>query len=236
VRSRTTVVANGADYRRLEMPELEALIGRGVFYGAATTEAPAMAGRSVYVVGGGNSAGQAALHLAKYARSVTLLVRGPTLAASMSEYLIEQLNSTRNVSIVHRAEVVGGGEANDVLAELVISHLDTGTTERVEAAGLFVLIGSTPHTAWLDSVVQRDASGSVLVGADVDRSVLADPDRRPLPLETSAPGVFAVGDTRRGSVKRVATAVGDGARVVQLVHRYLAQSPSAPVGGDAAGG
>jgi thioredoxin reductase (NADPH) len=157
VRSRTTVVANGADYRRLEMPELEALIGRGVFYGAATTEAPAMAGRSVYVVGGGNSAGQAALHLAKYARSVTLLVRGPTLAASMSEYLIEQLNSTRNVSIVHRAEVVGGGEANDVLAELVISHLDTGTTERVEAAGLFVLIGSTPHTAWLDSVVQRDA-------------------------------------------------------------------------------
>jgi thioredoxin reductase (NADPH) len=154
----------------------------------------------------------------------------------MSEYLIEQLNSTRNVEIVHRAEVVGGSEANDVLAELVISHLDAGTTERVEAAGLFVLIGSTPHTAWLGSVVQRDTSGSVLVGADVDRSALADPDRRPLPLETSAPGVFAVGDTRRGSVKRVATAVGDGAMVIQLVHQYLARSPSAAVRGEAAGG
>jgi thioredoxin reductase (NADPH) len=226
VRSRTTVIANGVDYRRLQIPDLEALVGRGVFYGAATTEAPAMAGKPVFVIGGGNSAGQAALHLARYARRVTLLVRGPTLAASMSDYLIEQLHGTRNVDILHRAEVVGGREADDGLAEIAISEIDTGTTERVDAAGLFVLIGSTPHTGWLGSAVQRDPSGSVLVGADVDRTALADPERETMALETSEPGVFAVGDTRRGSIKRVATAVGDGAAVVQLVHRYLAEAPA----------
>jgi thioredoxin reductase (NADPH) len=225
VRSRATVIANGVDYRRLDVPVLEELVGRGVFYGAAVTEAPAMARRPVFVVGGGNSAGQAALHLAQYARHVTLLVRGESLASSMSEYLIEQLRSTRNVDIRYRAQVVGGRAVDDVLAEVEIADLDTGATERAPAAGLFVLIGSTPHTAWLGSAVQRDETGFVVVGSEVDRSPPDGSHRERLPLETSAPGVFAVGDARRGSIKRVATAVGDGARVVQLVHRYLAETP-----------
>jgi thioredoxin reductase (NADPH) len=229
VRSRATVVATGVDYRRLAIPALEGLVGRGVYYGAAVTEAPAMAGRPVFVVGGGNSAGQAALHLAKYARHVTLLVRGPSLAASMSDYLIEQIRSTRDVDILFRAAVVGGTAVDGSLAEIEISYLDEGTSEVVPAAGLFLLIGSTPHTDWLEGTVQRDEAGYVRVGADVDRDALADPTRAPLPLETSVPGVFAIGDARRGSVKRVATAVGDGAAVIQLVHGYLAEAP-APTG------
>jgi thioredoxin reductase (NADPH) len=227
VRSRATVVATGVAYRRLGIPALDELVGRGVYYGAAVTEAPAVAGRPVLVVGGGNSAGQAALHLAKYARQVTLLVRGPSLAASMSEYLIEQIRGAHNVDIVHRAAVVGGSAVDESLAEIEISHLDEGSTEVVPAAGLFLLIGSTPHTGWLEGIVQRDEAGYVLVGADVDRAALADPTRAPLPLETSVPGVFAIGDARRGSAKRVATAVGEGAAVVQLVHDYLDEAPAA---------
>jgi thioredoxin reductase (NADPH) len=215
------VVATGAAYRRLGIPALEELVGRGVYYGAAVTEAPAVAGRPVFVVGGGNSAGQAALHLAKYARQVTLLVRGPSLVESMSDYLIEQVRGAHNVDIVDRVAVVGGTAVDDSLAEIEISHLDEGSTEVVPAAGLFLFIGSTPHTGWLEGTVQRDEAGYVLVGADVDRAALADPTRAPLPLETSVPGVFAIGDARRGSAKRVATAVGDGAAVVQLVHTYL---------------
>ncbi|HZA78011.1 MAG TPA: FAD-dependent oxidoreductase [Acidimicrobiales bacterium] len=229
VRSRTTVVATGVDYRRLDVPALERLVGRGVFYGAAVTESPAMAGRPVFVVGGGNSAAQAALHLAKYARQVTLLVRGPNLAASCSGYLVEQIRSTRNVDVVHRVAVTGGSAVDDSLAEIEICHLDDDTTETLPAAGLFVFIGATPHTAWLEGTVQRDADGYLLVGQDVDRDALAGPVRAPLSLETSVPGVFAIGDARRGSVKRVATAVGDGAAVVQLVHHYLAGVP-APAG------
>jgi len=226
VRSRATVVATGVAYRRLGIPALEELVGRGVYYGAAVTEAPAMAGRPAFVVGGGNSAGQAALHIAKYARRVTLLVRGTSLAASMSEYLIEQMASTRNIDIVHRAAVVGGTAVDESLAEIEVSRLDDGTSEVVPCAGLFLLIGSTPHTGWLEGAVQRDQAGYVLVGADVDRAETADPTRARLPLETSVPGVFAIGDARRGSVKRVATAVGDGAAVVQLVHGYLAEAPA----------
>jgi len=228
VRSRTIVVASGVDYRRLAIPPLEALLGRGVYYGAATTEARSMTDRPVFVVGGGNSAGQAALHLAKYAKHVTLLVRGPSLAVSMSDYLIGQLHSTRNVSIVHRAAVVGGtaSEDDNTLAEIEIADLDEDRPPRVvPAAGLFVLIGSVPHTAYLEGVVQRDDSGYLLVGREVDRGALAADARAPLPLETSLPGVFAIGDARRGSVKRVATAVGDGAAVVQLVHICLTDTP-----------
>jgi thioredoxin reductase (NADPH) len=227
VHSRTTVVATGVDYRRLGVPVLEGMLGRGVFYGAAVSEAPAMAGRPVFVVGGGNSAGQAALHLAKYARHVTLVVRGRNLASSMSDYLVEQIRSTRTVDIRYRTAVVGGTAVDDSLAEIAISNLDEGTTEVVPAEGLFVLIGSVPHTGWLGGTVQRDASGYVLVGDDVDRAALVDRDRAPLALETSVPGVFAVGDARRGAVQRVATAVGDGASVVRLVHGYLTETQAA---------
>jgi thioredoxin reductase (NADPH) len=227
VRGRSVIVASGVDYRRLGLPGLEEMIGRGVYYGAAVTEAPAMAGRPVFVVGGGNSAGQAALHLAKYAKQVSLLVRSDSLASSMSDYLIGQLQSTRNVEIRYRTAVVGGAAVDGCLDSVDLQHLDDERIERLPARGLFVLIGSRPHTAWLEGVVERDPGGYVRTGADVE-SASPDLDRSPLPHETSMPGVFAIGDTRRGSVKRVATAVGDGAGVIQLLHGYLAEAP-APV-------
>jgi thioredoxin reductase (NADPH) len=230
VRGRTVVVAGGVDYRRLGLPALDDLVGRGVYYGAAVVEAPAMAGRSVLVVGGGNSAGQAALHLAKFARDVRIVVRGHGLAESMSDYLVAQIQSSRTIQLVTRTAVVGGRAEAGRLVEVELEHLDDHATQVVEAGGLFVLIGSSPHTDWLDGAVQRDAGGFVLTGSDVDRSQLADPAVVPMALETSLPGVFAVGDTRAGSVKRVATAVGDGAGVVALLHRYLAGVPTPAAG------
>lgn len=222
-RASTVVVATGVAYRRLEVAELEALVGQGVFYGAAVSEAPSMRGHDVVVVGGGNSAGQAAMHLSEYARSVTLVVRGDGLAASMSEYLIRQLDATPNVRIRRRCTVVGGG-GDPMLDHLLLLDRDTGEQERVAARGLFLLIGSEPHTAWLDGTVARDDWGFLLTGPDVpehDRSAFGD--RVPAMLETSVPGVFAAGDVRRGSVKRVASAVGDGAVAVQSLHSYLAE-------------
>ena len=212
VRSRSVVVATGVDYRRLDVPELEALIGRGVFYGAAVSEAPSMAGEAVAVVGGGNSAGQAAVHLARYARHVTLLVRGPSLATSMSDYLIGQLEATRNVTVRYRTTVLGGREADGCLAAITVGETGGEAVEELGAAGLFVLIGSVPRTSWLPEDVERDEAGFVRTG-------------RTHPLETTMPGVFAIGDVRAGSVKRVATAVGDGATVISLIHGYLAAPP-----------
>jgi thioredoxin reductase (NADPH) len=222
VRARSVVVANGVDYRRLEVPVLEEMVGRGVFYGAAVTEAPAMSGTPVFVVGGGNSAGQAALHLSRYASHVTLLVRGPDLS-TMSDYLVAQLRSTPNCTVRCDVAVVGGSATEGCLASIEVEDLREHRTETVDAGGLFVLIGARPHTDWLDGTVQRDRAGFLLTGADVDRGATDDATRAPLPLETSMPGVFAVGDTRFGSVKRVATAVGDGASAVQYLHGYLAQ-------------
>ena len=222
-RTRTTVVATGVDYRRLDLPEVEALIGRGVYYGAAVTEARAMTGLPVHVVGGGNSAGQAALHLAKYAAQVTLLVRGADVADSMSEYLVGQLRATRNVEIRHRVAVTGIRAVDDRLTEVQVTDRDGGAAAWSACHGLFVLIGSSPHTGWLGDAVARDEQGFVLVGTDATRAVgVADAGASRQPLETTASGVFAIGDTRRGSVKRVATAVGDGAAVVATVHVHLA--------------
>jgi thioredoxin reductase (NADPH) len=218
VRGRSIVIATGVDYRRLDVPALEGLVGRGVFYGAAVAEAPSMAGLEVYVVGGGNSAGQAALHLARYARHVTLLVRGASLAASMSDYLIAQLDATRNVGIRYGTAVLDGREEDGCLAALTLGdqHSGPGGGEEVPAGGLFVLIGSVPRTQWLPAEIVRDDAGFIVTGGDGR-----------LPLETSMPGVFAVGDVRAGSVKRVATAVGDGASVIATLHGYLAAHPQA---------
>ena len=216
-RTRATVVATGVDYRRLGIPELEGLVGRGVFYGAAVTEARAMAGRPVHVVGGGNSAGQAALHLAKYAGHVSLLVRGPDLSASMSEYLVEQLRAAPNVDIHHLTEVTGGRAVDDRLTEVELTDRGSGTTRWDPCHGLFVLIGSAPHTDWLEGAVACDEAGFVLVGHDAEA-----PHGPGHHLETNRPGVYAIGDTRSGSIKRVATAVGDGAAVVAAVHQHLA--------------
>jgi len=166
-----------------------------------------MKGERVCVVGGGNSAGQAALHLARYAKHVTLLVRGPSLAASMSEYLISQLEATRNVTIRYRTAVHGGRAIDGCLAAVSVGRPDGDAVEELDAIGLFVLIGSVPRTSWLPDEVQRDQSGFVQTRG----------------LETTLTGVFAIGDVRAGSIKRVATAVGDGATVIALIHGYLAE-------------
>ncbi|MFC7403682.1 FAD-dependent oxidoreductase [Georgenia alba] len=231
VRGRTVIVATGVDYRRLGVPQLEELVGRGVFYGAAVSEAPSMAGQCACVVGGGNSAGQAALHIAKYADRVSLLVRGPSLAASMSAYLVAQLEATSNVSIRYSTEVVDGRSVDGCLRSVVVAPTggaDSEHTEEIEATGLFVLIGSAPRTSWLPAEVRRDDAGFLLTGGPRDREdgddddPTAGPARSGMSLETSLPGVFAIGDVRAGSIKRVATAVGDGAAVISMVHGYLA--------------
>lgn len=215
VRTRALVVATGVEYRRLGIPELESRIGRGVYYGAAVSEAPRMTGRRVAVVGGGNSAGQAIIHLARFAEHATLVVRGASLAASMSDYLIREMETTPNIDLRYSTEVIGGG-GEDSLDHVVVSH--PGGEEKLAVEGLFILIGSEPHTAWLAEDVERDQWGFLKVGRDVEAFPL---DRAPYSMETSLPGVFAVGDVRRGSVKRVASGVGSGAIAVQQVHQYL---------------
>ena len=223
---RAVIIATGVDYRLLGVPVLDELVGSGVFYGAAVSEATAMTGRNVFVIGGGNSAGQAAIYLARYAAQVTILVRSASLAASMSEYLIEQLESTANIAIRYRSQVTGGQDVDGCLSGIVIQDLDDGSETPEPASGLFVLIGSVPHTDWVDGVLQRDKGGFIVCGPDIAKP---GHGRAPYLVETSMPGVFAVGDVRSGSVKRVATAVGDGAIAVQLLHRYLAlQTAPAP--------
>ena len=219
VTARTVVLATGVSWRRLGIPKLERLIGAGVFYGAAASEARAMQGKHVSVVGGGNSAGQAAAHLAKYADEVTLLVRGDSLETSMSEYLIAELGGRPNVSVRLGVELVDS-EGDEQLLAVVVRDRASGTVERIPTAGLFVMIGAEPHTEWLDGTVARDERGFILTGNDLD------PDnwpleRAPVLFETSLPGVFAAGDVRHASVKRVTTAMGEGATVIQLVHQHL---------------
>jgi thioredoxin reductase (NADPH) len=221
---RTVIVATGASYRRLEIPELEALNGAGVFYGAATTEARALQGQEVYVLGGANSAGQAAMHLSRYASRVTLVVRGGSLEAGMSDYLIKEIEVADNVRVRLNSRVTGGG-GEGRLERLTLEDSASGRFENVPAAALFVLIGAEPHTEWLPREIVRDEKGFIVTGRDLLREV-AFPEmwlseRLPMLLETSAPGVFAVGEVRHGSVKRVASAVGEGSIAVRMVHDYL---------------
>ena len=226
VRARAVVVATGVAYRRLGIPSLETLVGRGVFYGPAVTEAASMAGQPVCVVGGGNSAGQAAVHLARYASRVVVLVRGETLAASMSDYLVKEISATANIDVRFRT-IVMGGSGDHRLETIVQRDLLTGAEETVPAAGLFVLIGAEPHTGWLPPEVVRCARGYVVTGPDLlEESPGTAGGPSPLPLETSVPGLFAAGDVRHRSTKRVASAAGEGAMVVALVHEHLAR-PSA---------
>ncbi len=221
VRCRVVILATGASYRRLGVPELESLVGAGVFYGAGTVEAKAVAGKLAFVVGGGNSAGQAALHLAKYAKEVTILVRSESLSASMSQYLIREIDSAGNVEVRFGIELVGGG-GDGRLELLQLRDRGSRETKSVPAAGLFVLIGSEPFTGWLPESVDRDQWGFILTGSDTE--MIRTDKRAPFLLETSMPGVFAVGDVRHGSVKRVASAVGEGSIAIRLVHDYLALS------------
>jgi thioredoxin reductase (NADPH) len=223
--SRAVVLASGISYRRLELPGLDRLSGAGVFYGAGLAEAKAVSGLKVYIIGAGNSAGQAALHFARYAASVTIVMRGATLATSMSDYLIKEIDSTPNVRVCPRTEVTAmHGESR--LEALTLSGPD-GSAD-VTAGALFIMIGAEPHTDWLPESMARDGHGFVVTGRDLLRTEAPWPlERAPFDSETSIPGVFAVGDVRSGSVKRVAAAVGAGSAVVRYVHEYLGTTVTA---------
>jgi thioredoxin reductase (NADPH) len=215
--ARAVILATGAAYRRLNVPALEALNGAGVFYGGPASEAHAMAGKDAYIVGGANSAGQAALHLARYARRVTLVVRAQSLGAGMSHYLVKEIDAAPNVEVRVGCEVVGGG-GDGRLQYLVLREGASGEEETVTADGLFVLIGARPQTDWLPAEIARDRHGFLLTSPDLPDDHRWPLKRRRLRLETSMPGVFAAGDVRHGSVKRVASAVGEGSIAIQLVH------------------
>ena len=210
LRARSVVIATGIEWRRLGVPSLEALVGSGVFYGAAASEARAMQDHDVFVVGAGNSAGQAVLHLAKHARTVTLVARGDSLANSMSSYLVRAIEEAPNVVVRHRTEVVDGA-GDRSLERITLADRASGTQEEVPATALFIVIGGDPKTRWLPDEIARDEQGYLITGRD---------------LETSMAGVFAAGDVRQGSIKRVASAVGEGATVVRMVHEYLREVES----------
>ncbi|MEV0980124.1 FAD-dependent oxidoreductase [Streptomyces sp. NPDC049915] len=227
VAAHSVILATGVQYRQLPAPGADDLTGCGVFYGSALTEASSCHGHDVYIVGGANSAGQAAMYLARGAKSVTLLVRGPSLSASMSHYLIQQIEEAPNISVRPRT-VVESAHGNGSLERLTLRDVDTGEREEVDAGWLFVFIGAAPLTDWLDGTVLRDERGFILAGPDLtpDGRPPAgwELDRPPYHLETNVPGVFVAGDARAESAKRVASAVGEGAMAVMLVHRYLEQS------------
>jgi thioredoxin reductase (NADPH) len=216
------IVACGVTYRRLGVPALEELVGAGVFYGAATSDARALAGTDVVVVGAGNSGGQAAVHLARYAAHVTLVARRGALAATMSTYLVNEIENDGRIEVRADTDLVDGG-GDGRLEWLELADRVTGERSRVAAAGLFVFIGAETRTGWLPPAIQCDDHGFVLTGTDIDGTGWPLP-RSPFALETSVPGVFAAGDVRANGVKRVAAAAGEGAMSVPMVHRYLADS------------
>jgi thioredoxin reductase (NADPH) len=224
IEAHTVVVCTGVTWRRLEVPSLDALLGAGVFYGAAVSDAAEVGGAHVAIVGAGNSAGQAAVHLAKAGAAVTLVVRGSNLGSTMSEYLVRELERTPGIEIRLRTEVVGASGRTHLTGLTLRSNPD-GSNDEVPADLLYVMIGGHPNTDWLDGALARDDHGYMLTGLDVaaqDRFPWAL-ERPPMLLETSLPGVFAAGDVRRGSVKRVASAVGEGSIAVQLAHLRLAE-------------
>jgi thioredoxin reductase (NADPH) len=222
--SHAVILATGVSYRQLTAPGLEEFTGRGVFYGSAMSEATNAAGQDVYIIGGANSAGQAAVYFARHAKTVTILVRGNSLAASMSHYLVQQIDAIENISVRTCTEVIEatGGEH---LETLTLRDSTSGATEVVKAPLLFVFIGALPRTEWLEGIVARDGHGFVITGPDLPREGNQpagwSEDRAPYHLESSIPGVFVAGDARAESAKRVASAVGEGAMAVMLVHRYL---------------
>jgi len=230
VTARAVVLATGVSYRQLDAPGIADLAGAGVFYGSALSEAPAVKDQEVFIVGAGNSAGQTAIYLARSARSVTLLVRGHSLATSMSDYLVTEIAGTPGVHVRLHTEVATA-RGDHRLTELVLRDRASGRDETVPAAALFVMIGATPHTDWLPGDVARDRHGFILTGRDLpgkDRAETGQPI--PLPLETSLPGVFAAGDVHAGSVQRVASAVGEGSVAIPQVHQHLQRQATHPAG------
>jgi thioredoxin reductase (NADPH) len=225
INTKTVVITTGVNYRHLEAPGMDKLLGAGIYYGAANTEAAFCHDKTVMVVGGGNSAGQAAMYLSKFAKNVIILIRGESLSASMSSYLIDQIDSTPNIS------VATGGEICDVSGETSLESVNVlykgkESAERIEIAALFIFIGAQAVTSWLTDAVVKDEKNFVLTGMDIRKSGSAKQwwlERDPFLLETSVPGVFAAGDVRSGAMNRVASAVGEGAMAISFVHKYLAE-------------
>jgi thioredoxin reductase (NADPH) len=222
ISTRVVVLAMGVSYQRLAIPALEGLVGAGVFYGASPSEAERFTGRTVFVVGGGNSAGQAAVHLARHAKHVTILVRRDTLSETMSRYLIDEIEGQPNISVRYRTEIIDGS-GDGLLETLTLRDSAHELTEVVPADAVFVLIGARPHTDWLPDEIARDRYGFVVTGTANQAWTL---ERPPFLFESSMPGVFAVGDVRSGSAKRVASAAGEGSVAIQQVHQYLAMTES----------
>jgi len=222
----TLVLATGVQWRTLDIPGIERLQGAGVYYGAAATEAISCRNEEVYVVGGANSAGQAAMSFSKYAQRVVMLVRGPSLAATMSQYLIDQIQKTENIQVEYRSRVTEV-HGDDRLRSISITCDATGDVQTVSASALFIFIGAEPRTEWLDGVIERDPRGFILTGPDLMRDNKRPKgwslERDPGLLETNIPGIFAVGDVRHGSIKRVASGVGEGSVAIQFVHQYLSK-------------
>ena len=220
------VISTGVQWRKLNVPGIDRLQGAGVYYGAGSTEAISCRDEDVYIVGGANSAGQAAMNFARYARSVVMLVRGESLGATMSQYLINDISQTPNIRVEYGMQVVAV-HGEEKLEALSISCARSGTVDRVPATSVFVFIGAQPRTDWLDGFVERDKNGFILTGPDLPREGKRPAgwtlEREPFLLETSVPGVFAVGDVRHGSVKRVASGVGEGSIAIQFVHHHLAK-------------
>jgi thioredoxin reductase (NADPH) len=220
------LVATGVSYRKLDVPGMERLTGAGVYYGAAMSEALSCRDEHVYLVGGANSAGQSAMYFSRYAGHVTMLVRGPGLAQSMSQYLIDQISATPNITIRTYSSVVET-HGGDHMEALTIENVQTGEREKVDATSLFIFIGAMPYTDWLDGIVERDVQGFIPTGPDLMHEKRRPSSwtlkRDPFLLETNVPGIFVAGDVRFGSVKRVASAVGEGSIAVQFIHRYLSE-------------
>ena len=220
------MIATGVQWRRLEAPGIDRLQGAGVYYGGGATEALSCKDEIVYVVGGANSAGQAAMNFAKYAERVVILVRGDSLSSTMSQYLIDQIKETPNIQVwAHAGVVEAHGETH--LEEVSVLCSDTNKVERVPASAMFIFIGALPRTDWLAHWVERDERGFILTGPDLIRDGQHPKgwtlERDPFLLETNIPGIFAVGDVRHGSVKRVASGVGEGSVAVQFIHQYLSK-------------
>jgi thioredoxin reductase (NADPH) len=234
LRTRAIVIASGVSWRQIDIAGADKLVGRGLYYGAARTEGPSTAGQDIFLIGGGNSAGQAAMFFADYARSVTLLVRGPSLAATMSHYLIEQLGTKPNIRIETGCQLAAL-EGEDHLESIVIEKRATGERRREAAEAVFAFIGADAETDWLRRDIITDERGYICTGRDVMDLMASGAERWPLKrdpylLETSVPGVFAVGDVRHGSIKRVASGVGEGSMAIAFVHQYFAEQDSVQVG------
>ena len=220
------LLATGVSWRRLDIPGCKELTGKGIYYGAAKTEAIACKNEHIYLVGGANSAGQAAMYFSQYANKVTMLVRGESLTKSMSQYLIDQIAATPNIEVMVHTEVAAAKGENNLEA-ITLLHNDTGATETVDATSLFIFIGAQPETDWLEAIVKRDQRGYILTGADLKQNGKRCSgwhlERDPFLLETNVPGIFVAGDVRHQSVKRVASGVGEGSIAIMFIHRYLAE-------------